>query len=230
MFKYIIGKSWKQSFTFLAKAISLSEMTYFDSRIPILQEFGFLEANLPKLKAYIEFLWSANDELNLISRKMSPEELIDNHLIDCLLPLNYFPKNIQHAADFGSGGGLPSLIYAIHFPNMRYSLYEKSPKKQEFLKRCQKQFAPNIEVYGEIPRDLTSVELVTARAFKPIDVILELSRNYYKSGGKYFLLKGRLEKIEEELIFARKKAKDLKTEIRALKSPVLEVERHLVLI
>lgn len=85
-------------------------------------------------------------------------------------------------------------------------------------------------VEAEIPSDPKSVELVTARAFKPIDVILDMSRDYYKRGGKYFLLKGRKEKIDEELLLARKKFKELEVEISQLQSPVMDVERHLVLI
>ena len=90
--------------------------------------------------------------------------------------------------------------------------------------------APNIAVEGEIPLVLNQVEIVIARAFKPLDVILDVSRSYYKSSGKYFLLKGRREKIDEEVVLARQKYKDLKVDIHALKSPLLEVERHLVLI
>ncbi len=41
---------------------------------------------------------------------MTFEELIDNHIIDCLLPLKYFPQDIKTAADFGTGGGLPAAI------------------------------------------------------------------------------------------------------------------------
>lgn len=202
---------------------------HFEKRIPTILQLGFHEAALPQLKAYIDLLWAANEELNLISRKMTFEELIDNHVIDCLLPLKYFPEKIKAAADFGAGGGLPGVIYAIQFPELKYHLYEKSVLKQEFLNRC-KAIAPNLEVHGEIPLDLKNIDVVTARGFKPVDVILDVSRNYYKSGGKYFLLKARREKIEEELVLARKKFKDLKVTIEVLSSPVLEVERHLVLI
>lgn len=192
-------------------------------------ELGFREEALPQLKAYVDLLWAANEELNLISRKMTFEELIDNHVIDCLLPLKYFPKDVKAAADFGSGGGLPGVVYAIQFANIPYHLYEKSPLKQEFLTRC-KALAPNLNIHGEIPKDLQNIDVVTARAFKPIDVILDISRLYYKNKGKYFLLKGRREKVEEELTLARKKFKDLSATIEPLKSPILEVERHLVLI
>ncbi|MNK01194.1 Ribosomal RNA small subunit methyltransferase G [compost metagenome] len=202
---------------------------YFQERTSLILELGFNEAALPKLKSYIDLLWSANEELNLISRKMTFEELIDNHIIDSLLPLKSFPANIKAAADFGSGGGLPAVIYAIQFPHIKYHLYEKSPKKQEFLTRC-KAIAPNLEIHGEIPKELKGIDLVTARGFKPIDVILDVSRDYYKNGGKYFLLKARKEKIDEELVLATKKFKDLKVKVEPLKSPVLDVERHLVLI
>ncbi len=192
-------------------------------------DLGFREEALPLLRQYLDLLWSANEELNLISRQMTFDELIDNHVIDCLLPLKQFPKGVNVAADFGSGGGLPGVLYALQFPETRYQLFEKSPKKREFLSRC-KALAPNLEILGEIPKSLGPVELVTARAFKPIDVILDISREYYKSGGRYFLLKGRLEKINEEATLARKKFKDLKLESIPLKSPVMDVERHLVLI
>lgn len=202
---------------------------YFEKRTPLFLQLGFREEALPQLKSYIDLLWTSNEELNLISRKMTFEELIDNHVIDCLLPLKHFPQNIKVAADFGSGGGLPGVVYAIQFPHTEYHLYEKSPKKQEFLQACQK-IAPNLKIHGDIPQQLDKVEIVTARAFKPIDVILDVSRPYYTRQGKYFLLKARQEKIEEELALAKKKFKNLKVEIIPLKSPVLEVERHLVLI
>lgn len=200
----------------------------FEKRTSLILNLGFRQEALPQLKNYIDLLWSSNEELNLISRKMTFDELVDNHIIDCLLPLKNFPA-VKQVADFGSGGGLPAVIYAIQFPQIQFHLYEKSPKKQEFLQRCQK-ITQNILIHGEIPLDLKNIDLVTARGFKPVDVILDMSRNYYKSGGKYFLLKGRLEKIEEEIQLAKKKFKELKVNTEPLKSPVLDVERHLVLI
>lgn len=201
---------------------------HFENRIPLILELGFRQEALPALKKYLDLLWSSNEDLNLISRKMTQEELIDNHVIDCLLPLKHFPKGIKTAADFGSGGGLPGVIYAIQFPEVTFRLYEKSNKKQDFLKLCQA-IAPNLEVHGEIPKNLVGVDIVTSRAFKPIDVILEFSRQYYQSKGKYFLLKGRKEKIEEEIVLARKKFKDFAANVEVLHSPIMDVERHLVL-
>ncbi|UYL10304.1 class I SAM-dependent methyltransferase [Bdellovibrio sp. SKB1291214] len=201
----------------------------FEQRIPTILELGFRKEAIDQLKSYLDLLWSSNEELNLISRKMTFDELLDNHVIDCLLPLKFFPQDAKAVADFGSGGGLPGVIYAIQFPDIQFHLYEKSNLKQNFLNSCKK-IAPNLNVHGEIPKDLVNVDVVTARGFKPVDVILDVSRSYYAKKGKYFLLKARKEKIDEELLLARKKFKDLKVAIEPLKSPVLEVERHLVLI
>jgi 16S rRNA (guanine527-N7)-methyltransferase len=208
--------------------MNLEQQQLFDRRIPVYLELGFGSRALPQLQNYIQLLWESNEDLNLISRKMTFEELIDNHVIDCLLALKSFPADTAKVvADFGAGGGLPSVVYAIQFPHIQFQLFEKSPKKQDFLKRCQR-IASNLQIHGEIPNRLVDIDLVMARAFKPLDVILDMSREYYKEQGSYFLLKGRREKIDEEFALAKKKFKDLEIQVQVLQSPVLEVERHLV--
>lgn len=202
---------------------------HFEKRIPVFRELGFRDDGVPALKDYLDLLWEANDYLNLVSRKMTYEELIDNHVIDCMLPLKHFPAAAKVAADFGSGGGLPGVIYAIQFQTTRFRLYEKSKLKQDFLNQC-KPMAPNLEILGEIPSVLGPIEIVVSRAFKSIEGVLDVSRSYFNNGGKYFLLKARREKINEEIAAARKQFKDLRVEVIPLKSPVLDVERHLVLV
>lgn len=204
-------------------------LMHFEERIPFILQLGFDKLALPRLKAYIDLLWQTNEELNLISRKMTFAELIDNHVIDCLLALHRFPEKIKTVADFGTGGGLPGIIFAIQFPDIQFHLFEKSIKKQSFLQQC-KSIAKNIKIHGEIPLYLNNIDLIVARGFKPLDVILDMSRNYYEKGGQYFLLKARLEKITEEISVAEKKFKPLQISIFPIKSPVLEVERHLVLV
>ncbi len=201
---------------------------YLQKRSDILLKLGFRQNGISVLNMYLELLWKANEELNLISRKMTLEELIDNHVIDCLLPLKKFPTDVKTVADFGSGGGLPGVIYAIQFPQIKFRLFEKSAKKQEFLEKCKKTIASNISVEGEIPSYLVDIDMITARGFKPIDVILEMSRGAYQKNVKYFLLKARREKIEEEMLLAKKKFKTITAAFERLQSPVLDVERHLV--
>ncbi len=204
-------------------------LSYFDNKVPHILKLGFREEAIASLRAFLQLLWETNEQLNLISRKMTAAELIDNHVIDCLLPLEYFPENVKTVADFGTGGGLPGIIYALQFPDIRFRLYEKSHLKQDFLNRC-KSLAKNIKIEGDIPLQLHDVDVVMARGFKPLDVLLDMSRDFYLKNGRYFLLKARREKIDEEIVLAKKKFKDLTCQIQVLHSPVLEVERHLVLI
>ena len=82
----------------------------------LLKELGVREEIFPALQKYKTLLWKSNESLNLISRKMTEEEFMDNHVVDCFLPLSYFPKNtmkkkstdeiqrISTVADFGAGG------------------------------------------------------------------------------------------------------------------------------
>jgi len=202
---------------------------FFNQRFTIMEQLGFKSELQSQLVKYIELLCKTNDEFNLVSRKMTFEELIDNHIIDCMLPLKYFPKNVKAIADLGSGGGLPAVIFAIQFPETKFYLYEKSKLKQTFLNDCQK-IAPNIQIFGEIPPQLTGIDLITARGFKPIDEIIQFTKKYYSQKGRYFLLKARKEKIDEEIQLTLKKQKDFNCQIEQLKSPVLDVERHLVII
>lgn len=207
-----------------------TQIEYLSFRKSYILELGFPEKNWDLLLHYLDFIWTSNEELNLFSRQMTFEDLIDNHLIDCLLALRYLPQNLNTVADFGSGGGLPGVVFAIARPDVKFRLYEKSSKKQHYLVQLKTRIS-NIDVNGLIPDKLTGVDLVIARAFKPIDVIISLSKDYYNQGGKYLLLKGRKEKIEEEVRDSLKKFKNFKCQIEKVVSPVKdETERHLVLV
>ncbi|MFN8847688.1 MAG: 16S rRNA (guanine(527)-N(7))-methyltransferase RsmG [Bdellovibrionales bacterium] len=196
-------------------------------RKTIILELGFPESQFSKLLEFALSLWSANQQLNLFSRQMPITEFVDNHIIDCLLGLSQLPTEAKTFADLGSGGGLPGVIYSIARPEQAFQLFEKSPRKQEFLSSCHS-FANNFEIKSEVSVALVGVDVVTARAFKPLDVILEMTRGFYQRGGKYYLLKGRKEKIDEEFLLAKKKFKDVKMLVEPLKSPVMQVERHIV--
>lgn len=198
-------------------------------RKDLILNFGVNENQLSILNEFLINLIQSNEELNLVSRQLTMKDLVENHLIDCLLAYPHLPQNLNRVADFGSGGGFPGVLYACLRPHTEFQLYEKSPKKQLYLKSCQK-FAPNLKIQGEIPKNFGNVDLVTARAFKPINVILEMSHQYFLNGGKYFLLKGRSEKISEELNDCKKFSKNLDCQISKLNSPLLDVERHLVTI
>lgn len=193
-------------------------------------DLGMDEEAFIKLERYTELLWTANQELNLFSRKMPLQDLVENHLLDCALAFPEFLKqDFGVLADFGSGGGMPSVLLAILFHDREVRIFEKSPKKRQFLKGIQERLCPNLKVLEEVKEsELEGVDLITARAFKPIDIILKLSRSYFQSSGKYLLYKAKSETIKKELSDA--KLKDSYFKIIFLDNPLLDVERNLVFI
>ena len=67
----------------------------YEDKTKIFLELGLREDIIPKVKNYLDLVWAANQDLNIVSRQMSFEDLIDNHFIDCLLPLKKFPTQTQ---------------------------------------------------------------------------------------------------------------------------------------
>ena len=193
---------------------------------PRLAQLGVDQAAVEKLAQYLDHLWSRNQDLNLVSRKLTPQQLVADHLMDSLIALPLLP-DVARIVDLGTGGGFPAIPLAICRPKTTFLLFEKSPLKCKYLQELI-EIAPNIEVKGMLgPYSITDdVDLVIARAFKPIGVILDMTRKYHENKGRYFLYKARLEKIREELHLAGIKEKDV--HIQALESAGDADERHIV--
>jgi 16S rRNA (guanine527-N7)-methyltransferase len=130
--------------------------------------------------------------------------------------------------DLGSGGGFPGIIIAIAKPMCEIHLLEKSKKKCYFLNKTIDLLGlKNAQVLNTVinkKNNLGSYSLITARAFSSITNILELTTNNLNAGGKYVLLKGKKEKITEELTTIN--TNKYKYEIIKLENK--KYERHLV--
>ncbi|MFK8137327.1 MAG: 16S rRNA (guanine(527)-N(7))-methyltransferase RsmG [Bdellovibrionales bacterium] len=188
---------------------------------------GVGEDQFALMLRYVDELVQKNTEINLFSRKMTAKELVENQIFDSLMALpGFIELPFTKLADFGSGGGLPAALLAIMFPDREVLCFEKTEKKNLFLKQLS-QWIPNLKVLGAIePKKLIGVDLITAKAFKPIETIINFSKDYYYSGGTYLIYKARMDTIESEI----EEAKRFKPQvsIAKLESPFLEVERNLV--
>lgn len=183
---------------------------------------------LPLLAAYVWRLMQANQKVNLVSRKLTLDDLIRDHLFDSLLPLPFFPK-VPVVFDLGSGGGFPAIPLALHFPSTVFVLIEKSPVKRRFLASLT-DLCPNlriVEFFSHI-RSSLGQGLVVARAFKSIDEILRLTDSHLSRRGHYLLYKGTSAKIEVELNHARRLLGRLPVAVQRLSSPLTASQRHVV--
>ena len=131
------------------------------------------------LEEFRSFLLSENKIINLIS-KSSERDSIKRHIIDSAQVIDIIDKNAKTCVDLGSGSGLPGLVLAIIFKKkgstIKFELYEKSQKKSNFLRKMIKHFDLNAEVKQKniFEERKLKADIIIARAFKPLQTILEL--------------------------------------------------------
>ena len=92
---------------------------------------------IESLNTYETLLLENNRKLNLISK--STENIIKTrHILDSAQAIDFIDKSSKICADLGTGAGFPGIVLSILFKERKYpirvDLYEKSPKKCQFLR------------------------------------------------------------------------------------------------
>ena len=154
-----------------------------------------------QFEAYCELLKKENNKINLIS-KSTEKEIRKRHIVDCAQTIEFIDENYDICTDIGSGPGLPGIVLAIIMkikkPDMKFHLYEKSFRKCEFLSAVKEKLDLNAEVFQkDIFNEKNIVtDLIIARAFKPLPIVLELAEKNFK-------------KFKSIIIFLGKNKKDI---------------------
>ncbi len=161
------------------------------------------------LAKYEEILKIYNKNLNLVG-KSTLNNIWNRHFLDSFQVIDFIDKNCKTAVDLGSGAGFPGLVVAIAAKDKNYSLkvelIEKSPKKAKFLKEIisELQLNANVIIEDAFKKSFQlNEEVIMARAFKPIKIILELIHNRAKNWKKIIIFLGKSGK--SELLQASKK-------------------------
>jgi len=146
---------------------------------------------------YEDYLIESNKKLNLIG-KTTINQIWYRHFLDSSQVIDFIDENDKDLVDFGSGAGFPGLVIAILAKerkiSLKVSLIEKSPRKVTFLKEIIKNLNLNVEVLEqnilEQPMRLYT-DLIIARAFKPLKIILPYLNENAKNWRKAFLFLGK---------------------------------------
>ena len=187
-----------------------------------LEPLNVSRETFPELEEFRSLILAKNKQINLIS---SNTEVIsrERHIIDSAQIIDFIDKNNSLCTDLGSGSGLPGIVLAIIMKHkkskMKFKLYEKSHHKSAFLNEVTKIFNLNVEI---IKRDIFQEknlvsDIIVARAFKPLPVILELVDSNFKIFNEIILFLGKngKELLDEALSkwqFEYKKKKSLTSE------------------
>ena len=151
-----------------------------------LSRFNVSRESLDRLEIYVRLLLEWQKHINLIAPS-TIGVVWQRHVIDSLQLLPYLPQGTTAIADLGSGAGLPALILAATQPATVH-MYEANAKKAAFLSEALRQMKCAGVVHRErlepqkAPAEMPKVQVVTARAFAPLPLLLNLASPFLQAG------------------------------------------------
>tara|TARA_E500000331_G_scaffold356883_1_gene416609 strand:- start:1165 stop:1800 length:636 start_codon:yes stop_codon:yes gene_type:complete len=177
---------------------------------------------IKKLSHYEKILIEANKSLNLVGNS-TISQIWTRHFLDSSQVIDFIDKNDKILVDIGSGAGFPGIVLAIladdRKMDLKVSLIEKSKKKNIFLTEVIKKLNLDVAQICQNIFDMKKItaDVVVARAFKPLPIILELIHNKVINSKKFFVFLGKTGK--KELDLASKKW-DIKYKLRMSKTSI----------
>ena len=161
-----------------------------------LEPLNVSRETFPDLEEFRQIIIQKNRSINLIS-KQSEQVSKERHIIDSAQIIDFIDLNLPICTDIGSGSGLPGIVLAIIMKHkkseMKFKLYEKSYHKSNFLKEVSNKFNLNVEVLQKdiFEQKNLSSDIIVARAFKPLPIILNLIHGNFKFFKEVILFLGK---------------------------------------
>lgn len=155
-----------------------------------------------RLQNYVDFLLEYNEKINLIGTS-TVEDVWNRHIVDSLQVIKLIQNKNIKLADLGSGAGLPGIVLSI-CGIREVHLFEKSPRKCEFLEKAKnfsnnKIIVRNVDISAAVDK---TFDVIVSRALGNLSLLLNFSLNFKKNDAKCIFLKGK--KVFEELEQAKK--------------------------
>ncbi|MBQ7287724.1 MAG: 16S rRNA (guanine(527)-N(7))-methyltransferase RsmG [Candidatus Gastranaerophilales bacterium] len=198
------------------------------------KELNFFPSDetIEKLNQWKKIFVEYNSHTNLMS-KGDMEVLFEKHVFDSLSIVKWEEfKNHNKILDVGCGGGFPSVILAICFPNKTIIANDSRIKKINFIKEIKEKLnLDNLEVcYSRIEEvEELNVDLIVSRAVGKMIDVWELSKKHLVKNGTFLIYKAKL--LNEEIEAFKKKYQKAKFEIIPYNLPLEETfERSLVVL
>ena len=200
----------------------------------LLKEYGLDELTISKFEKYRDLLLEWNEKFNLTAIT-DKDEIEEKHFIDSLFMDKFICLDDKKILDVGSGAGFPGLALAIAHPKAKVTLLESNGKKVSFLKEMVKTLElPNVDVIQGRAEEFDkreSYDIVTARAVKELNILLEICMHLVKVGGLFIAYKS--SNVNTEIEHAKHAFKVLdisKFEVKEYKLPKSQDNRVLLII
>ena len=169
-------------------------------------QLHFSHKSIEKLKIFINALISANKRHNFIS-KSTEVDIWHRHILDSGQLVKFINFSKGSLSDLGTGAGFPGLVLAIFNENTDFhvKLFEKSPVKRAFLQEISNKLSIKVEIKGNIYEENVESDYIVSRAFKKLEVIIQVSREIIKKPHKIIVLKGQNAHEDLKKAFKREK-------------------------
>jgi len=122
------------------------------------------------LNRYIEELLRWNENINLISRRLTKEEIVNKLIIPSLIPHDILSPG-EKVLDFGAGAGIVGIPLAIILPKLQIDLLESKEKPIYFLRHIKNILSLDVEIiqkYVKQPKELPRhFDTILVRAVDP---------------------------------------------------------------
>lgn len=207
----------------------------FKEKKDILQEklnIFLSDEQIDKLERWYENFISYNSHTNLMS-KGDIEVIFEKHVFDSLaINLWHDFKNIKTILDVGTGGGFPSVLLAICFPDKKIIANDSRIKKINFIKEIKNKLnLDNLEIiYSRIEEiNPLNVDLALSRAVGKMLDVYKLSKKHLNKKGKFLIYKSK--SVLEETEAFKKEYNNADFEVIKYNLPLKEnYERNLVIL
>lgn len=158
-----------------------------------------------RLQLLVEMLVAENKVQNLVSAA-SLDQVWTRHIVDSAQLLTHVPRETSSPwMDLGTGAGFPGLVIAALRPDAEVVMVESRGRRIDWLERARIAMdLPHARIVGQRlelvePR---KVSVISARAFAPLEKLLEFSSRFSTKDTKWLLPKGR--SAQQELQDLRK--------------------------
>jgi len=148
---------------------------------------------MARLDRLVALLSEENARQNLVS-SASLREVWRRHIADSAQLLAHVPRGTSPWLDLGTGAGFPGLVISTLRPECEVLMVESRARRIEWLERVR--IALQLDRARVLGARLEQVEtrpvqVISARAFAPLDRLLALSARFSTSDTLWLLPKGR---------------------------------------
>lgn len=178
--------------------------TETDARDWLADKLGPNQDAMVRLSQLVDLLLDENERQNLVARGTLPHVWV-RHIADSAQLLHVSRETLPAGPwlDLGTGAGFPGLAVAAIEPDRPVTLVDSRRLRTEWLQRAADALGlVNVRVVLSRVEDLPSEThaVISARAFAPLDKLLELSARFSTPDTVWLLPKGAGAKHELEML------------------------------